>query len=80
MDKEVANALDDTDKDNDKNIKKKKRKTSNNEEEAEMPTVPDKNEEENADLMIANPENNKIHLAHIQCLNDQIYQSRKFHK
>ena len=62
------------------NNKKKKRKiileeTSNKEEEnkAETPAVPDENEEENVDLMLANPENNKIHLACIQCLNDQIY-------
>ena len=62
------------------NNHKKKRKRMledvlNKEEEnkAETPTVPDENEEENVDLMLANPENNKIHLACIQCLNDQIY-------
>ena len=62
------------------NNHKKKRKrtlenTSNKEEEnkAETPTVPDENEEENVDLMLANPDNNKIHLACIQCLNYQIY-------
>ena len=44
--------------------------TSNKEEEnqAESPTVPDANEEE--DLMLANPENNNMHLACIRCLND----------
>ena len=62
------------------NNKKKKHKvtleeTSNKEEEnqAETPTAPDENEEENVDLMLANPENNNMHLACIRCLNDQIY-------
>ena len=62
------------------NNKKKKRKiileeTSNKEEDNKVktPTAPDENEEEHVDLMLANPENNKMHLAHIKCLNGQIH-------